>query len=585
MTKRTMEGALSLGAAVLFSMGLVGSPLAHAGQDTKFEVVNVVIGLDADGMNIGFDDKGSNTRSFKIGNAEVTTVLKKDGTVGIKVLKGSLTLTSPSGENLATLTEGDDVEIDGFLDPSKMFELLHGNDSQVLRLGAVGTVAFRNNGTKPVNLTVGGVNFAVGANSGRQEAAIGKIYVGALPKNILTQLKKGESVIGLDGDGKPIIISRDRHGKDSRKQIDLQQFTVQKTRAGNSLLDARKIVPILGVPIKVVLDKTTIEITGTKDGAIIKVIDGEPLKLGTANAQYVGQLLLNSEIEISNLSLLGGAFYTPVSGSVLLLPVTATYTITNLGSDPLTLGKPGDQVRLNKNDKHTGNKGGLVTLKGFNPADLKNLPAGTGILVDNGNGDKVFLIVGDPLTPKKNGVDSFTLINVNKHTISFDIFNVGTVVTNSGGGLTFSTASLTLAVTSNQFIVQIPIETFLTCKNTGVGNSVIIVKETKTLLLVMGGNTVGQAKDQQGKDIKTSNTAIFVLGGKVTPFISTMLASNGGTGVITTIPVVNSAGKKTGKTTTVLVLTDSKGGTVILPLVLFVDTSKILNGSVTSASP
>ncbi|HTL52756.1 MAG TPA: hypothetical protein VL860_09295, partial [Planctomycetota bacterium] len=265
MNRKLLGNTVSIGAATLLGIGLWSMPHAYAGNDS-FEEVPVTTGLVVNGLNIGFDPKGNNSRSFKVGTAEVTTVLKKDGTVGIKVLKGSLTLTTPTGETLATLTQDDEIELSGFLDNAKMFELLHGSDTQMLRLGAIGTVSISNLGAKPVSFSLGKTAMVVGAKTGRQDAAIGKIFNGPLPKNIMATLKPGVTVIGLDGENKPISITKDLKGNITRKQLDDQSFADQKKRAGNLLQDARKVVPILGVPIKIVLDKTTLEITGTADG-------------------------------------------------------------------------------------------------------------------------------------------------------------------------------------------------------------------------------------------------------------------------------------------------------------------------------
>lgn len=566
---------------------LAGALLAPAGlmAADKPEEVPVVTGLDAEGMSIGFDPKGNNVRSFKIGNAVVTATLKKDGAVGIKVAKGTLTLTAPTGEPLATLTEGDDIEIDGFLETAKMFELLHGNDSQVLRLGSMATAAFTNLGPRPVNLNINNQAFVVGSGGGRQDAALGAVYKGTLPRNILTNLKPGQTVIGEDDTGSPLAITRDRNGKTSRKQLDANEVSKQEKRAGNQLQDARKLKPILGVPIQVKLDKTTVEITGTKDGAIVKVIDGPPLTLGTANTVYIGDLPVGSEIEIAGLTIPDGEFFTPVKKSVLLLPVTANYNITNRSDNQLTLGKKGELVTLPKNGKTTGTKAGYSTSSGLQANNLKQYAAGTGVEITNDKGEKIFVVVGDPLNPKRNDPTSVTIYNTSGNPVSLESFGLGNFVCGPGGGLTVPANNFNLVVNNGKFQMQTPTESLNNIRNAGKTNSVLVTKNG--LLALQGNNSVTQSQQQQGKSTLTAQNASKLLGNNLPGHIVQMLNNTAGSTnnpPLNNTTIINQDTTKKDDSNT-QTLTQTSGGGTITPFVPEVDDGLIDNGSITSATP
>ncbi len=478
-------------AAALLGATLVLPGRANAADSN--EMAPVVNSLDANGLAIGFRAGGNNVRSFQIGTATVTATLQENGMVGIQVTKGSVTLAAPDDQPLVVLTEGDVIEISGFLDTAAMFDVLSTNDTQMLRLSAIAAMTIHNMGPRTLEMSVQGNPVIVGAVSGQANAVVGHIYQGSLPSNALSTLKNGQTLVGEDDSHQAIAITRDLHGKVSRKSLDAAAYDKEKERAGSLLDDARRLKTIVGAPSKYKVGDTEVEITGTKTGATLTVTGGKPLTLATANAQYIGVLPAGAKIKISDLTIADGTFYAPAKSSVLFIPVTVAYTITNLGADTLTLGRTGEQVALKKGEMTHGTRSGYVATS-IDSTQIATLPSGTAVQFSDGN-DHMLMIVGDPLDHQKKNVAEATFINISDHTLTWSITGLGTMITPPGSGIIAPTDQLKFY--DGKFDLEVSPSELMGLR--GTGQLSLLCQNGGTLTVVQGGVSISIAVAAGGK--------------------------------------------------------------------------------------
>ncbi|MGH7144806.1 MAG: hypothetical protein ACREJ2_11865 [Planctomycetota bacterium] len=557
-------------AAALLGATLVLPGRANAADSN--EMAPVVNSLDANGLAIGFRAGGNNVRSFQIGTATVTATLQENGMVGIQVTKGSVTLAAPDDQPLVVLTQGDVIEISGFLDTAAMFDVLSTNDTQMLRLSAIAAMTIHNLGPRALFMKADGHPVIVGGVSGQANAVVGHIYQGVLPQNALASLKKGRTVIGEDDNHQAIAITRDLHGNVSRKSLDAGVYDLEKTRAGSLLDDARRLKPVVGAPAKFKVGETEVEITGTKTGATLTVTGGKPLTLATANAQYIGELPVGAKIELSDLTIADGDFYAPAKSSVLFIPVTVAYTITNLGNNSLTLGRTGEQVALKKGEMTHGTRSGYVATS-IDSTQIAALPSGTAVEFSDG-GDHMLMIVGDPLDHQKKNVAKATFINISNHLLTWKITGLGTMLTAVGSGVTAPTDGLKFY--DGTFDLETPPGNLMNIS--GFGDFSALITNGGILTVVQGGVAFQVAIPAMGKTMSPAEINFM------SDYLSQTLGS--------TLIAINSDYQQTqtgrtlnGASTASLMQSsfsdDFKelGGTGITVSFLTVDTSKVESGT------